>query len=149
MHDALFVGRLQGVRDLPGMSQRFSDWQRSMPETCGQRPSFHKLHRDAADVAGFLQSVNLGNVRMIERGERPRFAPETQQTFWISDEFAGKEFQRDVAIEFRIAPAIDLAHPAGSDGFENVVRSNSASDQHGPGSVYVQETCDADQWRAR
>src|SRR5262245_62824750 len=41
-----------------------------------------------------------------------------------------QEFQRDIAMEFRVACAIHFSHPARSDGFKDFIRSNSCSGEH-------------------
>jgi hypothetical protein len=59
-----------------------------------------------------LGAVDLRDVRMIEGGERLRFALESQRAIRITDEVVGQDFDGDVAIQFGIARAIDLAHAA-------------------------------------
>ena len=49
---------------------------------------------------------------MIERGERLRFTLEARQAIGIGREQLGQHLDRDVAVETRVAGAIDLAHAA-------------------------------------
>ena len=54
-------------------------------------------------------------LRMVERREDLRFALEPREPIGIAGEGVGQDLQRDVAIELRVARAIDLPHPAGAD----------------------------------
>jgi hypothetical protein len=60
---------------------------------------------------------------MIQRGEDFGFALEPCDAIGVVDERVGQDFQRDIAIQLRIAGAIDLTHAAGSDGGEDLVWS--------------------------
>ena len=72
---------------------------------------------------------------MIERGEHTRFAFEARQPIAITGEGRGQDLDRDVAPEFRIARAIDLAHPSRPNRGEDVVRANRSTDQRLTGSA--------------
>jgi hypothetical protein len=64
-----------------------------------------------------------------ERGDRFRFALESQERRRAVGETRRQYFDRDVPIELGIARAIDLAHPAGADGAEDLVRTEPGSDR--------------------
>ena len=53
---------------------------------------------------------------MVQRGERVRFAREAREAFRILREGLGEDLQRDVALQFRVARAIHLAHGARTKG---------------------------------
>jgi hypothetical protein len=65
------------------------------------------------------------DVRMIERGQDLRFALEAREAIGIVDERVRQDFDRDVAIERRIARPIDLPHAAGPKGGEDLVRTEA------------------------
>ena len=67
------------------------------------------------------------DVGMIQRGERLRFALEPRDPLGIGREQLGQDLDRDVAIELRVARAVDLAHPARAEGGENLVRSEASA----------------------
>jgi hypothetical protein len=48
-----------------------------------QRLTFDQLQDEAADSAGFFDAVDLRDVGMIQRRQRPRFAIEARKTLWI------------------------------------------------------------------
>ena len=80
-------------------------------------PSTSSITR-ARDAAAVLEAVDLRDVRMIQRGERLRFALEARQAVGVGRERLGQDLDRDVAIELRVARAIDLAHAACADSGE-------------------------------
>ena len=54
-------------------------------------------------VARVLDAVDLRDVRMIERGERLRFALEAHQAIGVAGERGRQDLERDLAIELRVA----------------------------------------------
>ena len=52
---------------------------------------------------------------MIQRGRGARFLLEAAQTVGVGGKGRGQHFDGDIASEPRIARAIHLAHPAGSE----------------------------------
>jgi hypothetical protein len=74
------------------------------------RQSFDQLEDQRMNAVVFLQSVNRGDVRMIECGERPRLAREPGETMGIGSERRWQRLQRDIATEPRIVGAVHLTH---------------------------------------
>jgi hypothetical protein len=56
----------------------------------------------------FLDAVNGGDIRMVQRRECLCFAFKPRQTFRVARKQVGKNLEGDVAIESRVAGAIDL-----------------------------------------
>src|SRR5206468_11928444 len=79
----------------------------------------------------FLQAVNCGNVRMIQRRERFRLTLKTRQTVRIISAVLGKNLDRDIALQPRVARAIHLAHPAGADGGDDLIGSEAGTGTQG------------------
>jgi len=52
---------------------------------------------------------------MIERRKRLRLASEARQAIGVDGERVGEDLQRDVAIERRVAGAVDLSHATCAD----------------------------------
>src|SRR5262245_4915535 len=59
--------------------------------------------------------VDRDDVRMTETGRRSRFQGEAGKALRVAGEPRRQDFQRDAAIQVRIVPPINLAHPAASD----------------------------------
>jgi len=71
-------------------------------DACGQVLALHQFHHESACEAAVLDPGDLGDVRVIERGERARLALEAHQAIGV----AGAE-RRD---DFVHAEAV-LTHP--------------------------------------
>ena len=68
-----------------------------------------------------------GDVRMIQRRERLRFALEARQAIGIVRERIGQNLDRDLATERRVRRAIDLAHPAFADRRDDFVDAEAGA----------------------
>src|SRR5580765_5596374 len=64
---------------------------------------------------------------MVERGEELGFAFEAGDAIGIDSEEFRQDLQRDIAIQLRVARAIDLAHPAGTQWGKDLVRAESCA----------------------
>ena len=73
-----------------------------------------------------LDAVDGGDVGMIQRGEDLGFALEARQPIGVVRERFGQDLDRDVAIQLRVARAIDLAHPACADAARGFRRRRGA-----------------------
>jgi hypothetical protein len=110
--DALLVGGLERIRNLSGNQERFGDRNRTLCDSVGERRPVDELHDERRCGACLLETVNRGDVRMIQRGEDFGFAPEPAEALDIRRELIRKHFDGDSPLQIRIAGAVDLAHPA-------------------------------------
>jgi hypothetical protein len=86
-------------------------------------------------ASGVVVIVEHGDVGMVQRRKHLRFAAEPGEPIGIGRHAIGKDLQRDVAIEFGIAGAVDLAHAAFAQLRRNLVRTEPCSDHDcDPGS---------------
>ena len=127
MDDTFLVRRLQRVRDLMRNGQRVIERHRPTRQPLGEILAVHELHDQRADAVGFFEPVNVGDVRMVERGERLRFAGEAPEPIRIGGEGFRQDLQRDVAIEPRVARAVDLAHSTGAKRSKDFIRANASA----------------------
>jgi hypothetical protein len=74
-----------------------------------------QLHDERPDTVGVVEPVDAGDVRMIQRGEGLRFTLEAREPVRVLRERLGQNLDGDVAIQLRVARAVDLAHPAFAD----------------------------------
>ena len=72
---------------------------------------------------------------MVQRGEQLRLAREARQPLGIVGERGGQDLDGDVAIESRVAGAIDLAHAARPEGAGDFIRTDAASRAEGHGDA--------------
>ena len=93
-----------------------------MTDLLVERLAVDELQDDRGRAVGLLETVNAGDVRMVERGEELGLALEPAETIGVAREFAGQHFQRDVALQLRVARTVDLAHAAGAEQLDDFVR---------------------------
>ena len=72
---------------------------------------------------------------MIQRRERSRFALEARAGVRRRGGIVRQDFQRDVALQFGVAGAIDLAHAAGAERRTDLIwtETSARGEGHGPG----------------
>ena len=76
-------------------------------------------------AARIFKPVDLRDVGMIQRREHLGLALEPREPFRILGERAGQNLQRDVAVELRIARAVNLAHSARPNGGDHFIRTDA------------------------
>jgi hypothetical protein len=62
---------------------------------------------------------------VVECGKRSRFALQPAEKFGVTRDVLWEDLQRDIAIERRIARAIDLAHAARAYGSGHCIRPDA------------------------
>ena len=92
-----------------------------------KRFALDELHHERRVPTELLEAVDLRDVWMIQRRQDLRFPSETGQTVGVGRERVRKDLQRDVAIERRVARAVDLAHAAHAEQFGDLVRTQESA----------------------
>ena len=131
MNDAAVVGRFERFADLLRDGEAFWKWKRTLCDAIGERPAFDELEDQKLAALDLLESVDGADVRMVERGEQLRLAPEARHALRIVDEARWQCFQRDITIQPRVARAIDLAHPSDAEQRTNLVGPQPGSRREG------------------
>ena len=134
------VGRLQVAVDDAGLVragerfghldrevQRPDRTQRPAGDDLAERLAAQQLHGDEGDALGLANLVNHGDVRMLEGRRGARLLHEPVASHGIGDERGRQHLQRDVAVETRITGPVHLAHAAGAEWSENLVRTEALS----------------------
>ena len=67
--------------------------------------------------------VNGEDVWVIERRRGACFHLKPMKPIGVGGKGRREDFDRDIAAEARIAGAVDLAHPAGTDGGQDLIRA--------------------------
>jgi hypothetical protein len=126
------IGRLEvAMDDPPGVrrGERLGDGNRNRQQLVElesarrnqpvERRPLHQLHRDEGNVVRFLDGVNGDDIGMVQRRDGARFTGEAAAVLAV----VGLEnFQRDVALEARIAGPVDLAHTPDAEEGNDFVR---------------------------
>src|SRR5262249_25595136 len=87
--------------------------------------SIDELEDERANAVRILETVNGGDVLVIQRGEDLSFAFEAREAVGVNRELGRENLQRDIAIELCVACAIHLAHPAAPKGGKDFERAQS------------------------
>ncbi len=137
MDDALLVCGLEGLRDLPGDLQRLFNRDRSRLQPVGQRLALDQLHDEQVATVGFFESVQRGNVRVIERRQDFCFPLEPRGAIRIERERVGKDLHRHVATKLHVVGAIHLAHAPRSEGPDDFIDAEpgAGGKGHGQGEI--------------
>jgi hypothetical protein len=77
----------------------------------------------SARLPSDFQAVDGGDVRMVQRRQRPGFTLETRQPVGIVRDRVGEDLDRDLAAEVGIGRAPHLAHAAGADLGSHFIRA--------------------------
>ena len=76
MDDALFVGALHGVGDLPRDRQCFVKVERAARDAFGERQTLDEFEDEPFAPGDVFDAVDRGDMPVIERGENPRLTLE-------------------------------------------------------------------------
>src|SRR4029077_8564481 len=87
--------------------------------------------REGLHLAGVLESVEVRDVRMVQRGEDSGFPFEAGEAVWVLCERLRQDFDGDVASEFIIPRAVDLAHPTHADQGGEFIRTDPGAGTKG------------------
>ena len=82
-----------------------------------------QLHHDRADAVALLEAVDRGDVRMVQRGQHFGFALEAGQALGIAGDRGRQHLDGDLALEARVDRSIHLAHAAGTERGDDLVRT--------------------------
>ena len=134
--DALLVRLLERLGDLPRDWQRLVRCDRSPLQPLGEVLALDQLHGDqvnrrAIAKRGRLEAIELCDVRVVERGEQLRLALEAREPVGVGGERGGQQLQSHLAAEPRVRRAVDLAHAAGADRPDDLVRPEALSRRDG------------------
>ena len=106
----------QRNRDVEEPRQRESTTRNPLVE----RAPLDELHRHEGNIIVFLDGEDGDDVRVVERGDGLGFPSEARQTVGVSREGIGKNLQRHITIQFRVARAVDLAHATSAEQGQNL-----------------------------
>ncbi len=123
--DALGVGRCKAGRDLTRVVDRPSEWERAVAQLVAKRLALEQLRHDERLVVMGTEIVDDQNVRMVQGRRGTGFVLELSKMLGVRG--GGQDFDRHVALQARIAGAIDLAHASSSQERDDFVRSETVA----------------------
>ena len=112
VHDAAFVRLLERRGHVAAKRGDLLFRQRATGNELRQRVARDELHDQEVEPVAAVEIVNRGDVRVIQPGQRLRFASEPAPCRLVGQHARWQYFEGDVAIEVLVASAVDLAHAA-------------------------------------
>jgi hypothetical protein len=125
MHDLPAVRGFERIGDLACDAERLVGRNRALGDAVGERRSVHELHDDDRVAAGLVESVDVRDVGVIQRGEDLGFALEARDAVLVVGESLRQDLDGHVSLEARIGRPVDLAHAAGADTVDDLVRAEA------------------------
>ena len=78
-------------------------------------------------IARILDTVDRGDVRMVEGREQAGLALESSEPIGIARHRLEQDLDRDVSTECRVVRAIDLTHAARTNRGQDVIRTETGA----------------------
>ena len=125
MDDALRVGGAQPVRDLRAEVERAAQRQPSPREQRVERRAVEELGHDVRETALDADVEDRDDVGMVECGRSPSLLLESAQAIGVVGHLGRQHLDRDLAIEALVVGAVDLAHAAGTQWRDDLVRAEA------------------------
>jgi hypothetical protein len=129
MDDPLVMSGFERLGRLFRDGQRFIERDGAFVDTLREIVALDKFHHERGQTAVLFESVDGGDVRMIQRGEDLGFALKTGHAVRVMREFGREDLQRDITIELGVPRAVDLPHAAGAKRGEDLVRAEARSER--------------------
>ena len=112
MDDAFFVGRFERLGDLRRQDYSVFEGNRTAGDAVGERLAVDELEDEHLLTIDLFQPVDRADVRVVQRRQHLRFAPEAREPFGSMGEAVRQRFQRDVTTQPCVPGPIDLTHTA-------------------------------------
>ena len=128
VHDALPVRGVEGLGDLDRDGQRLGDGQGPALEALGDGLAVEELHdeevhRRAVRRRRLAPHVEeRADVRVVDGGDGARLALEALVLLGAVGDVGGQHLDGNGAVEAGVRRPIDLAHAAGAEGADHLVR---------------------------
>ena len=112
MDDPLGVGRLDRLGNLPRHAQRLLHGKPSPPQPLGERLSFDELQHEEVRPLIRIETVDGGDMGMVQGGQRLGFAFKAREALRIAAEACRQHLDRDFVAELGVGGAVHLTHAA-------------------------------------
>src|SRR5471032_2285811 len=129
MHDALAVRGIEGIGHGECDVNEDRDLHRAASEPLLERLAFEQLHRDERWIGADI--VDGADIRVVERGGRPRFPLETIKRLRRRGDSVRQNFDGHHPLETRVRGPIHFAHPAGTERADDFVGTESSAGSKG------------------
>jgi hypothetical protein len=107
MDDALLVRGLEGLGNLLRNRQRLINRDGPLRNTVCERGPFNEFHDERMNARGFLEAVDLRNVRVIQGRERLRFPLEPRQPLGFVRKRVGQNLDGNLSTKIGVIRSAD------------------------------------------
>jgi hypothetical protein len=128
--DALVVRLLEGFGDLLRDLEGLVDRDRPAGEALLEVLALDELEGEEGLAVRFLETVDRGDVRVIQRREEVGLALEAGEALGVLRDLGGEDLDGHVAAERRVGRPVDFSHAASPDGGRDPVVGQRLADQH-------------------
>jgi hypothetical protein len=128
MHDPFGVRGGERLGCLSRDQKRLVERDRATRHAPREVLSRDQLHHQQETALELLEAVDVGDVRVIQGGERPGFALEARTSRRIRSQRVGQNLDRHVATKPGVVSAIHFTHPARAERADDFVRTETVSD---------------------
>jgi DNA-binding TFAR19-related protein (PDSD5 family) len=140
--DAALVSLLERLGDLPRDRSGLVERDRSALQPLREVLALHQLHGEevggrAVGERRGLEAVDVCDVRVVERGEKPGFALEAGEALRVLPQLRRQHLDRDLALELRVGGAIHLAHAARAQRAGDLVGAQALSGRQAHGVLCI------------
>ena len=132
MDDAFFMRGFERLGDLTRDRQRLIERDGALRQTIRQRGSLDQFQHERRQVAGFFETVDGRDMRVIQRGQEFRFPSKARAPIGVAGERPRQDFHRDVSLQSGVARAVHLAHAALAEGRDDFVQDRVECPQQEP-----------------
>jgi len=114
--DAALVRLAERLADLGAPGAKLAKRHRAAAQSCREGLAKDELHdEESRALHRFLQPVERRDVRVVQRGQQPRFPLEPCQTLRVVTQIRRQNFDRHLTSEPCVLGLVHLAHAAGAD----------------------------------
>jgi len=124
VHDALGVGRVEGIGNLYAPFQQLVDRDRMPGDPRRERRALQQLHGDEVPALVLVDVVDGADVGMVQRRSRARLALESLQRLRVLLHLFRQELQRYAAAQARVLGFIHHAHAATTQPLQHPIMRN-------------------------
>lgn len=97
----------------------------------GERRALDELHCHEWHTIVLFDGEDGDDVRVVEGGDYLGFSFKAGHPVGVPRESVGKDLQRNVTIQFRVACTVDLSHAAGSNRRDDFIRAEAHASSQG------------------
>ena len=133
MNDRFLMSGFEALGNLDEQRDSFIDRNWTARNPFREGLPLHQFHDNELLPVMLLQSVQDGDVRVIELREETGFSLEAVQAFFVSCKLLGKDFNGNVTSEFGIPGSVDLSHTTCTNSLDDFVLSELGAWSEGHG----------------